>query len=531
MKKNFCIVGSGMAAANAALTLLERGHTVEMFDYGKEDKKFPKRGSSFQNIKKDHISSLKFFYGSEVNDITYKKTDEELFKYPSRRVGISYTNFYKQKKSNFNPYFGNVKGGLGTAWGANIASFTDSDLIDFPIKYDELKTYYKKAFERMALQSSNSYDNLTEQINPDFPKPLNKPLEHQDLNLCKDLEKVNSFDFRSGQSRLAIRGEGKNACTNSGLCIWGCPENSIYSPLETLKKCFEFKAFKYNSNTVVKRFTSNGRGKLTKIVYTENGVEKHKKIENVVLGAGALNSGIILLSTVNGDRIEPGGKLSSIGLLDTKVIKIPFIHIPSLAYRFNTSKIQFNRLVSIFKVGSKSFPKWIQVELLGLGSLIYHPMIKRIGLGVKISTKIFNFLKSGLFVATIFLPDKMSKENRIIVHFSNKEVKEVEFRYTQTNESLNLENATLLKLKKILIRAKCIFYPFLRITPDLGSGIHYAGTIPMQKNETSLAVDKNCKSYDYDNLHVCDASSFPSLPSKSLTMTIIANSIRISEKL
>ena len=37
MIKKFTIIGSGAAGANAALTLLEKGHMVEMLDYGKLD--------------------------------------------------------------------------------------------------------------------------------------------------------------------------------------------------------------------------------------------------------------------------------------------------------------------------------------------------------------------------------------------------------------------------------------------------------------------------------------------------------------
>ena len=37
MIKKFTIIGSGAAGVNAALTLLEKGHKVEILDFGKSD--------------------------------------------------------------------------------------------------------------------------------------------------------------------------------------------------------------------------------------------------------------------------------------------------------------------------------------------------------------------------------------------------------------------------------------------------------------------------------------------------------------
>ena len=69
------------------------------------------------------------------------------------------------------------------------------------------------------------------------------------------------------------------------------------------------------------------------------------------------------------------------------------------------------------------------------------------------------------------------------------------------------------------------------IESKYGSGIHYAGTIPIRATKTRGCVDSNCKSHDFENLHVVDGSVFPSLPSKSITLNIAANSIRVCEKL
>jgi Pyruvate/2-oxoacid:ferredoxin oxidoreductase delta subunit len=529
--KKFCVIGSGMAATNAALTLLQNGHSVDMLDYGIIDSSPPPSGSNFTNIKKNTLSTLKFFYGKNIDEISTEKSDIDLFKFPSRRLGISKKNFYDQFKNNFSPFYGNIRGGLGTAWGANIASYDTIDLIDFPITQNELSPFYNKAFKRMGLNPSKHLDNLTNDLNPNFPKPINRPLSNQEQILLFDLCKKNSADFKSGESRLAIRGKGKNSCVDCGLCIWGCPENAIYNPQDTLNECLKFKEFNYYPGIQIKWFKSNNDNILTDVIYLENGIERSKPVENIILGAGAINSAIILLSTLNANKEKPGKSIKSIGLMDTKVIKIPFLHIQSIAQKFITSKIQFNRIVSLLRISSKNYPQWIQIEILSLGSLIYHPLVKKIGGSVWLSTKIFNWLKSGLFVATVYLPDKINKKNYIQVNFKDCEVKSIDFKYFQPHESKLFEHEICKKFKKLILSAGCVFLPSLKIIPQLGAGIHYAGTIPMSLNYKSQAVDKYCKSYDYSNLYICDASTFSSLPSKSLSLSIIANSIRITERL
>ena len=316
-----------------------------------------------------------------------------------------------------------------------------------------------------------------------------------------------------------------------GLCIWGCPEEAIYSPQYTLNECLKFEKFNYHPGIQIKWFKSNHDKILTDIIYLENGIEKNKPVENIILGAGAINSAIILLSTLNANKDKPGKSIKSIGLMDTKVIKIPFLHIQSLAKKFITSKIQFNRIVSLLRTSSKNYSQWTQIEILSLGSLIYHPLVKKISGSVWLSTKIFNWFKSGLFVATVYLPDKINKKNYIQVNFKEREVESIDFKYFQTQESRLFEQKICNKFKKLILSAGCIFLPSLKIVPQLGAGIHYAGTIPMSLKYKSQAVDKYCKSYDYSNLYICDASTFSSLPSKSLSLSIIANSIRITERL
>ena len=84
MIKKFTIIGSGVAGANAALTLLEKGHKVEMLDYGKLDSPPLEISQTFKTVKSNARLAASFFYGNDFSGIN-GPNDTEIFKYPKRR--------------------------------------------------------------------------------------------------------------------------------------------------------------------------------------------------------------------------------------------------------------------------------------------------------------------------------------------------------------------------------------------------------------------------------------------------------------
>jgi choline dehydrogenase-like flavoprotein len=42
-------------------------------------------------------------------------------------------------------------------------------------------------------------------------------------------------------------------------------------------------------------------------------------------------------------------------------------------------------------------------------------------------------------------------------------------------------------------------------------------------------VSTSCRSHDFENLYLVDGSTFPFLPSKNITFTLMANAVRIAE--
>jgi choline dehydrogenase-like flavoprotein len=65
----------------------------------------------------------------------------------------------------------------------------------------------------------------------------------------------------------------------------------------------------------------------------------------------------------------------------------------------------------------------------------------------------------------------------------------------------------------------------------IGGTAHQAGTARFGTDPASSVLDLDCKVHDLDNLYVTDASFFPSIGSVNPTLTIIANALRVADKI
>jgi choline dehydrogenase-like flavoprotein len=60
--------------------------------------------------------------------------------------------------------------------------------------------------------------------------------------------------------------------------------------------------------------------------------------------------------------------------------------------------------------------------------------------------------------------------------------------------------------------------------------VHYAGVLPMTATAAPFTCTKECRSNDFENLYFVDGTTFPFLPSKNLTFTLMANATRVAEQ-
>ena len=65
----------------------------------------------------------------------------------------------------------------------------------------------------------------------------------------------------------------------------------------------------------------------------------------------------------------------------------------------------------------------------------------------------------------------------------------------------------------------------------IGGTAHQAGTMRFGTDPATSVLDLDCKAHELDNLYVVDASFFPSIGAVNPTLTIIANSMRVADRI
>jgi choline dehydrogenase-like flavoprotein len=120
----------------------------------------------------------------------------------------------------------------------------------------------------------------------------------------------------------------------------------------------------------------------------------------------------------------------------------------------------------------------------------------------------------------VFRPGHADPGNRVGIDSSGRLV--VEFRAHAVDDAE----------KRILGALRRIGYlghsRFIR-RPIPGGSIHYAGTLPMRANPSRpYETDRSGRLHGSRRVHIGDSASFPALPAKNLTLTIMSNAARVA---
>lgn len=102
----------------------------------------------------------------------------------------------------------------------------------------------------------------------------------------------------------------------------------------------------------------------------------------------------------------------------------------------------------------------------------------------------------------------------------------------------NMECHTRLRQKLRDLCGKLNIHPhlldrslYLGQNTPIGGTAHQAGTMRFGTDPMQSVLDVNCKAHEIDNLYVTDASFFPSIGAVNPTLTIIANSLRVGDRI
>ena len=240
------------------------------------------------------------------------------------------------------------------------------------------------------------------------------------------------------------------------------------------------------------------------------------------LAAGALQTGAIFLRTLRAAR--PDVSAHTEGLMDTAVVRMPFIQLRGIGQPPAARSFQFNRLIVGMITETALWPRYLHGELLHLTGLLYYPLIERLPFDSRLSRKLFFAVRSAFGAATFFFPDRITSDNHQAITDGSGRWEKIQLRYRENDDKEQYIRQSVSKARSALRRLGCVPRGVVRSPP--GAGIHYAGTVPM--GDGPKRCDPTGRSNLFSNLYIADGAAFPSLPSKSITMSLAAHATRVA---
>ena len=527
------IVGSGASAVHHAQSLLVRGESVIMLDVGRERRPAVRPEDGFEDLKHNLEDPAGYLLGERFEAVTYPGGDGEYYGFPPGKAYIfEGVAGFEVRPSGFAPLLSFARGGLAEAWTGGAFPFAAPEMRGFPFGIDELAPYYDEVAARIGITGEE--DDLSAHLpaHANLLPPL--PLDEHSRRLLDRYrarrDRIRRLGATMGRSRVAVlpedRGDRKG-CTLLGRCLVGCPTESLWTPSVTLRELEGQAGFSYRPGLRVTRLAVDADRRVTGVVAErlDGSGEETVPAERVALGAGTLASSKIFLETW---RAATGEARRLPGLMDNRQVLMPFLNPAMIRRPHDPRSYQYHQLAIALATEDPAGTIHGLVTTLKTASI--HPVVQGIPLDVRTALRVFRNVHAALGLVNVNFPDARREscwvgldpaagdggESPLLVHYEPPPGEEARVRNVRR------------RFRRVLGELGCFVPPRMSHVRPMGASVHYAGTVPMTREDRPFTATPAGESRDLPGLTFVDGTTFPSLPAKNLTFTLMANAARLA---
>lgn len=532
MTQHVTVVGSGASGVHFALSLLEKGHSVRLIDAGGDTPEPVLPESGLNELKTSLEDPVAYFLGDAFEAVTLPGTEGEYYGFPPHKQPIfAHPPELALETAGFEPLLSHAAGGLAEAWTAGCYPFDESDLEPFPFGYEAIGPYYDAVARRIGVTGRE--DDLARfmPVHADLLNPIqlddgSRALE--EAYVLKRSRLNRGLGFYMGRSRVAALAEpqgDRSACGLLGRCLWGCPTTAFYTPTLTLAECRRYPRFNYETGTYVRYFTFNRAGRVVSLVISHGDTETiDRPVETLALAAGTLSSSRILLESLWRGR---GERAALSGLMDNRQVLVPFVNLRRIGARYSPDSYQYHQL-SIGLAPDANDP-YVHGQVTTLTTAQAHPILQTMPMDLPSSLFVFRNARAAMGLVNLNYEDRRRSENRLSLGGTTSRPA-LRIRYTPAEGEHRRISRSVKRLRRALRQLGCVVPPGTVHVRPMGASVHYAGTVPMSETPRPHTTSPDGRSHDFENLFFVDGTTFPSLPAKNVTFTLMANAMRIAEK-
>jgi choline dehydrogenase-like flavoprotein len=526
------VVGSGASGVHFALTLLRKGLPVTMLDVGRTGAAAVRPDLSLNGLKDSLEDPSGYFLGPRYEGVLLPGTDGEYYGIPpSKDYVFDPIDGAEPSSVGFSPLFSFARGGLAEAWTGGCYPLNAVEVADFPFAHADLAPHYAEVARRIGVTGTD--DDLARfmPLHDGLLPPLTLD-RHSEL-LVRSYERARSRLNRAGvyigRTRVATLSQalgGRQPCTYLGRCLWGCPHGALYTPSQTLEECRTHAGFTYVPGVEVESFTVGPGHRIRSVVARPiaGGPPQEFPVDRLALAAGALLSTKIFLTSMlrwTGERV----RLS--GLMDNRQILVPFVNLRLIGEPFSPDSYQYHLLGMGIESGAPA--DYVHGQITTLKTALLHPVIQRLPFDLAASTFIMRAMHAALGVVNVNFRDTRREDNYVELTDEPGGTRRLRIHYAPATDEPSRIDAAMRLVKKALHALGCVVPPGMAHRRPMGASVHYAGTLPMTRTPAPLTTTEHGQSRDFENLYLVDGATFPFLPAKNITFTLMANAVRIAE--
>lgn len=527
------VVGSGPSAVQFTLSVLKKGYEVLMLDVGFKSPSAVNPEDGLDDLKRNLADPVDYFLGPDFESLIMPDDKNEYYGFPPNKKFIFQSpNGLEVRTSGFEPLFSFALGGLAEAWTGAVYPFNDAELAAFPFSYADIEPHYVTVAERIGI--SGTRDDLAQFVpyHSNIMAPLELDTHSKALmkRYARHRRHINQkYGAVIGRSRIATLSSDLGArkkCDYTGRCLWGCPRGALYTPSLSMAECRRYPNFTYRSGVLVRRFEFNSDKRITRLVAesVENRQEIEFPVDTLVLGAGTMSSSRIFLESLPSGAHGP---VRLTGLMDNRQVLVPFINLGMVGRRYDPHSYQYHQMGIGFQ--ARRPEAFIHGLITTLKTAMAHPIVQKIPANLKTAMYIFRNVRAALGVINLNFHDFRRTDNFLELEPGRNGNPRLFIHYRPRSEEPRDLSAALKKVRRVLWRLGCVVPPGMIHVRPMGASVHYAGTVPMSTTRAPLTASRTCRSHDFENLYFVDGTTFPFLPSKNITFTLMANAARVAE--
>jgi choline dehydrogenase-like flavoprotein len=530
------VIGSGPSGVHFALSALARGHSVEMIDVGYTAQEPVNPQDSFTDLKTNLADPTTYFLGDGYEGVLLPGPQGKFYEMPpSKEYALQAVPGLRLRARGFEPMFSFARGGLAEMWTGGCYPFNEDDLAAFPFGYAELAPYYAEVAQRIGINGSVDDLAVFMPVHDGLQEPLRLD-EHSALLLEKYAAKrkrlQEQYACYMGRARQAVLSSDlgdRKACDYLGRCIWGCPTGALYTPSISLDDCLKSPDFTYHGGYHARYFNYDGNGRIHSVQADSVDSREGREfaVRELVLAAGALGTTQLFLESVYRNS---GEVIRLPGLMDNRQVLMPFVNLGMIGRDWKADSYQYNQ-VAMGLTGNRP-QDYVHCLLTTLKTAMLHPVIEKLPFDLRTSLYLFRNLHAALGVANVNFHDTRRDGCYVTLDVSNDPQRpELVVNYEPPADEAARVAATVRRLKKVFRQLGCVVHPGMVQMRPMGASVHYAGTLPMSTQTTPWSVSADCRSHDFGNLFIADGASYPFLPAKNITFTLMANAARVADQL